>query len=92
MSASALLQRYARALDDFDFQTVIGLFADDAEYRVQMRANFERYFAPTVAAEIGDHVRKGQVVVRIDPVFFSIEVMFATTGLLENEVSAEQYE
>lgn len=42
MSASALLQRYARALDDFDFQTVIGLFADDAEYRVQMRANFER--------------------------------------------------
>lgn len=42
MSASALLQRYVKALDDFDFQTVIGLFAEDAEYRVQMRDNFER--------------------------------------------------
>lgn len=42
MSASALLQRYARALDNFDFQTVVGLFAEDSEYRVQMRANYER--------------------------------------------------
>jgi 3-phenylpropionate/cinnamic acid dioxygenase small subunit len=42
MSASALLQRYVKALDDFDFQTVIGLFAEDGEYRVQMRGNFER--------------------------------------------------
>lgn len=42
MSAADLLARFARALDEFDFKTVIELFAPDAEYRVQMRANFER--------------------------------------------------
>ena len=42
MSAAELLTRYARALDEFDFKTVQELFAPDAEYRVQMRANFER--------------------------------------------------
>jgi 3-phenylpropionate/cinnamic acid dioxygenase small subunit len=42
MSASALLHRYAQALDTFDFNSVLEMFTDDAEYRVQMRANFER--------------------------------------------------
>lgn len=42
MSASTLLQRYAQALDAFDFKSVLEMFADESEYRVQMRANFER--------------------------------------------------
>lgn len=42
MSAAALFGRYARALDEFDFKTVLDLFVPDAEYRVQMRANFDR--------------------------------------------------
>ncbi|MGK2942341.1 MAG: nuclear transport factor 2 family protein [Immundisolibacter sp.] len=42
MSAAALLHRYAQALDAFDFNAVLEMFAADAEYRVQMRANFER--------------------------------------------------
>lgn len=42
MSARDLLTRFARALDEFDFKTVLELFAPDAEYRVQMRANYER--------------------------------------------------
>jgi 3-phenylpropionate/cinnamic acid dioxygenase small subunit len=42
MSASGLLQRYVKALDDLDFRAVIDLFAADSEYRVQMRGNFER--------------------------------------------------